>query len=167
MLIDAQEEDLSAQEKANEVRTAVARTAGFRDIAMSDTTVNGVPAVKWEFEVSGDHRIDYFVHDEECGVSAAVLGSTRPGEWAARRETFSEIADSLALDCTAVEAADSPDPSTECDPNYEGECLDPSMPDYDCDGGSGDGPAWTGEVAVVGDDHYDLDRDGDGIACDW
>jgi hypothetical protein len=53
-----------------------------------------------------------------------------------------------------------------CDPNYAGACLRPDASDYDCEGGSGDGPYYTGEVRVVGDDHYDLDRDGDGDACD-
>ena len=56
--------------------------------------------------------------------------------------------------------------SEECDPNYAGACLDPNSSDYDCEGGSGDGPDYTGRVEVVGDDPYDLDRDGDGIACD-
>jgi hypothetical protein len=54
----------------------------------------------------------------------------------------------------------------QCDPNYAGACLDPSLSDYDCEGGSGDGPGYTGTVEVVGDDPFDLDRDGDGIACD-
>lgn len=31
-----------------------------------------------------------------------------------------------------------------CDPNYKGACLDPGASDYDCDGGSGDGPRYTG-----------------------
>lgn len=53
-----------------------------------------------------------------------------------------------------------------CDPNYEGACLKPNSPDYDCAGGSGNGPDYTGPVRVVGDDHYDLDRDGDGEACE-
>jgi hypothetical protein len=53
-----------------------------------------------------------------------------------------------------------------CDPSYEGACLDPTASDYDCAGGSGDGPQYTGTVTVVGDDHFDLDRDGDGIGCD-
>jgi hypothetical protein len=52
-----------------------------------------------------------------------------------------------------------------CDPNYSG-CLDPTAYDYDCLGGSGDGPEYTGLVRVLGDDRFDLDRDGDGIACD-
>jgi hypothetical protein len=59
-----------------------------------------------------------------------------------------------------------PGDSSDCDPNYEGACLDPNAYDYDCEGGSGDGPEYTGPVEVVGDDPYDLDRDGDGVGCD-
>jgi hypothetical protein len=55
--------------------------------------------------------------------------------------------------------------ASECDPNYSG-CLDPFSPDYDCEGGSGDGPDYTGTVEVLGVDHYGLDEDGDGIGCD-
>ncbi|MBF6184039.1 MULTISPECIES: hypothetical protein [Nocardia] len=33
-------------------------------------------------------------------------------------------------------------------------------------GGSGNGPAYTGRVRVVGPDEYDLDRDNDGIGCE-
>ena len=55
---------------------------------------------------------------------------------------------------------------SDCDPNYEGQCLDPNSSDYDCEGGSGDGPDYTGPVTVVGDDHFGLDRDGDGSACE-
>lgn len=54
----------------------------------------------------------------------------------------------------------------ECDPNYSGACLDPYASDYDCAGGSGDGPEYTGPVTVVGEDHYGLDSDGDGSACE-
>src|SRR5262249_13036698 len=62
----------------------------------------------------------------------------------------------------AQRAAAKPD----CDPNYTGACLKPDSSDYDCAGGSGDGPDYTGPVQVVGDDHYGLDRDGDGYACE-
>jgi hypothetical protein len=62
------------------------------------------------------------------------------------------------------EATPSEDDS-DCDPSYEGACLDPSSSDYDCEGGSGDGPHYTGTVTVVGDDHFGLDRDGDGVGC--
>lgn len=53
-----------------------------------------------------------------------------------------------------------------CHPSYEGECV-PITSDADCAGGSGNGPAYVqGPVRVVGPDEYDLDRDGDGIACE-
>jgi hypothetical protein len=53
-----------------------------------------------------------------------------------------------------------------CDPNYSGACV-PIASDVDCAGGSGNGPAYVkGPVKVVGSDIYDLDRDGDGVACD-
>jgi hypothetical protein len=44
-------------------------------------------------------------------------------------------------------------------------CLPPAS-DYDCEGGSGDGPAYTGVVEVIGIDIYGLDADGDGIGCE-
>jgi hypothetical protein len=58
-----------------------------------------------------------------------------------------------------------PDSGGGCDPNYSG-CLDPNASDYDCEGGSGNGPLYTGPVQVIGDDHYGLDSDGDGVGCE-
>ena len=58
-------------------------------------------------------------------------------------------------------------PSTSnCHESYVGACLDPYASDYDCAGGSGNGPKYTGPVRVVGPDDFDLDRDGDGFACE-
>lgn len=54
--------------------------------------------------------------------------------------------------------------SPECTEGYE-PCLPPAY-DYDCSGGSGNGPAYTGTVRVFGWDVYGLDRDGDGIGCE-
>lgn len=57
-------------------------------------------------------------------------------------------------------------PAGECHGSYAGVCV-PIASDVDCAGGSGDGPAYVrGPLRVVGEDVYDLDRDGDGIACD-
>jgi hypothetical protein len=53
-----------------------------------------------------------------------------------------------------------------CHSSYEGACLDPNAEDYDCIGGSGDGPLYTGLVRVVGPDVFDLDRDDDGLGCE-
>jgi hypothetical protein len=45
-------------------------------------------------------------------------------------------------------------------------CLPPAS-DYDCAGGSGDGPAYaSGPIYVTGSDPYGLDSDGDGVACE-
>ncbi len=53
-----------------------------------------------------------------------------------------------------------------CHASYEGACV-PVASDVDCAGGSGNGPAYVrGPVRVVGPDVYDLDRDGDGVACE-
>lgn len=59
-----------------------------------------------------------------------------------------------------------PPPAQACHPSYEGACLDPNASDYDCAGGTGNGPLYTGRVRVVGPDVFDLDRDGDGIGCE-
>jgi hypothetical protein len=66
---------------------------------------------------------------------------------------------------TEVVAVGTKTSTRKCDPNYSG-CV-PIASDVDCAGGGGNGPAYvSGPVRVTGDDIYDLDRDGDGIACD-
>lgn len=52
-----------------------------------------------------------------------------------------------------------------CNPNYSG-CLKPDASDYDCAGGSGNGPYYTGRVQVIGYDQYGLDRNHDGWGCE-
>ena len=53
-----------------------------------------------------------------------------------------------------------------CHLSYQGACV-PIAADVDCASGSGNGPAYVnGPVYVVGIDEYDLDRDGDGVACE-
>jgi hypothetical protein len=61
-----------------------------------------------------------------------------------------------------VPAAD--EPADECHPSYD-PCV-PNASDVDCEGGSGNGPIYTGTVRVIGPDDYDLDRDGDGVGCE-
>jgi len=67
----------------------------------------------------------------------------------------------IAVRCPAprpVAAPPEPEPAPvpACDPNYEGDCLNPASSDYDCAGGSGDGPDYAGPVTVVGHDRFDL-----------
>ena len=73
--------------------------------------------------------------------------------------------------CSASQVPDSSagtgtvaDPSGTCD-GYS-PCLPPAS-DYDCAGGSGDGPEYAqGPIEVTGSDPYELDTEGDGIACE-
>ncbi|WP_198541927.1 hypothetical protein [Parafrankia colletiae] len=54
-----------------------------------------------------------------------------------------------------------------CHPSYSGACLDPNASDYDCEGGSGNGPKYVrGPIEVRGSDPYQLDGDDDGVACE-
>jgi hypothetical protein len=77
----------------------------------------------------------------------------------------------LVLSVAALSASIAVAPAAEgkqkCDPSYKGRCLKPNVKDYDCAGGSGDGPYYvSGPFRVVGKDHYRLDADHDGIACE-
>jgi hypothetical protein len=71
----------------------------------------------------------------------------------------------LEAEAIAAEEAAPAEPAASCHPSYD-PCLDPNAGDYDCEGGEGDGPEYTGLVTVTGSDDYDLDRDGDGTGCD-
>lgn len=54
----------------------------------------------------------------------------------------------------------------DCHPDYGGACV-PIASDVDCAGGNGNGPAYVeGPVYIISGDPYELDRDGDGIACE-
>jgi hypothetical protein len=54
-----------------------------------------------------------------------------------------------------------------CDPAYPDVCLHDGIGDYDCAGGTGDGPNYVhGPIRVLPPDPFDLDRDGDGTGCD-
>ena len=68
---------------------------------------------------------------------------------------------------TAPPAPPSTPPPENCHDSYRGECLKVGIGDYDCAGGSGNGPNYVqGTVRVVGPDEFDLDRDGDGLGCE-
>jgi hypothetical protein len=77
------------------------------------------------------------------------------------------VAGVSAVSATAASpAAKKPPKKSKCHPSYKGACLDASASDYDCLGGSGNGPKYTGAVRVVGPDVFRLDADGDGWGCD-
>lgn len=63
-----------------------------------------------------------------------------------------------------VKDPEPPSPSN-CTAGYS-PCLPPAS-DYDCGGGSGNGPEYVYQVVTVtGSDPYELDNDGDGFGCD-
>lgn len=58
-------------------------------------------------------------------------------------------------------------PARNCDPAYPDVCLRDGIGDYDCAGGSGNGPNYvSGPIRVLPPDPFDLDRDADGIGCE-
>lgn len=60
-----------------------------------------------------------------------------------------------------------PAPSSSCHASYVGYCVTAGIGDWDCAGGSGNGPNYLPvAVQVVGYDEFDLDRDGDGWGCE-
>lgn len=64
----------------------------------------------------------------------------------------------------AVQPAAAHNKGSHCTRGYR-PCLHPAS-DYDCRGGSGDGPKYTGTVRVTGSDPYGLDSDNDGWGCE-
>jgi hypothetical protein len=65
-----------------------------------------------------------------------------------------------------VSGSDGDSGDRSCEPGYS-RCLDPNASDYDCSGGSGNGPRYVGwAIGVIGDDRFGLDRDGNGVACE-
>lgn len=84
----------------------------------------------------------------------------------ARQRAREEAAEKRREEEQAEEESETSAGASKCHPSYEGACLDPLVSDYDCLGGSGDGPLYTGTVTVVGPDEYDLDRNGDGVGCE-
>jgi endonuclease YncB( thermonuclease family) len=68
---------------------------------------------------------------------------------------------------TAPPATTTAPPAQNCHSSYTGACLLVGIGDYDCAGGSGNGPNYVqGPVYVGGYDEFDLDRDGDGVGCE-
>jgi len=58
-------------------------------------------------------------------------------------------------------------PAGNCDPAYPDACLHDGIGDYDCAGGSGNGPNYVqGPIQVRPPDPFGLDSDHDGIGCE-
>ncbi len=113
-----------------------------------------------------DSRDGYGRHDREDAYIAADQASTNYTCPAPSTTTPTTVARAPK---PATPKTIDPTPTTSsrgrCDPNYTG-CV-PIDSDVDCAGGKGNGPSYVaGPVRVIGRDIYDLDRDGDGVACE-
>jgi hypothetical protein len=82
------------------------------------------------------------------------------------RFTLFLILVALATSVASSYASAAPTKKRKCHPSYKLKCLDPNAYDYDCIGGSGNGPKYTGLVKVVGPDVFRLDADHDGWGCE-
>jgi endonuclease YncB( thermonuclease family) len=99
---------------------------------------------------------------------ARAVGEARSegrGAWGACEASF-DFSRAWTVRENAPPAPPPPTTASNCHPSYEGACLDPGSSDYDCAGGSGNGPDYTGPVRVVGPDDFGLDADGDGVGCE-
>lgn len=102
-------------------------------------------------------------------VRRQVTTDSPPGTVISQKPKAGKDADQFTIVTLVVAkapASPSPEPEPACHPSYEGACLMPDASDYDCAGGSGDGPYYTGRVSVVGPDVFGLDGDGDGVGCE-
>jgi len=84
-----------------------------------------------------------------------------------RQIEISERQEAHRLQTEERKAIEEAEQAQACDPGYVGECLKDGIGDYDCAGGSGDGPNYVySEVTVVGPDVFGLDANGNGIGCE-
>jgi hypothetical protein len=82
---------------AESVRAQTSQSSGYGELAFEPTTLSGLPAARWVFDVSGDRRVDYFTNI--CDVGVAVLGSTTPAIFGSLAPTFHEAASSVTVPC--------------------------------------------------------------------
>jgi hypothetical protein len=128
---------------------AVRVSSAARDVCTHDPVRQGY-AGTWTLTRDGDHwtAVDARI-DQVSGGTPTLVAS----ECEAPPPTT-----------TTTTTTKPPKPVQSCTPGYS-PCLAPAS-DYDCSGGTGDGPEYSGQVSVSGSDPYDLDADGDGIGCE-
>jgi hypothetical protein len=97
-------------------------------------------------------------------TTTAAPTTTKPRPTTTRRATTTtRKATPTTRRATPTTAA----PARNCDPAYPDACLHDGIGDYDCAGGSGNGPNYVrGPIRVRPPDPFGLDRDGDGVGCE-
>jgi hypothetical protein len=129
-------------------------------VEVPDVTGEDADSAKSTIEESGDLTAGYDVEPED--PTACTVGGQDP----AGGESVDAGTDvTLTLECEEPAPDDGGGGDTNCEPGYD-PCLDADSSDYDCEGGEGDGPDYTGLVTVTGGDRFELDDDGDGTGCD-
>jgi hypothetical protein len=132
----------------------------FQEVEVADASLpEGTREVRTE-GVAGVRTIRY-----EVTVTNGVQTGKRKVSEEVTREPVDRV---VAVGTRQPEPEPEPEqePEPTCHPNYAGACV-PFASDVDCAGGSGNGPAYVrGPVRIIGPDIYDLDRDGDGVACE-
>jgi hypothetical protein len=109
VLIDTSEgEDYTPQQKAETVRAQTSTASSYREISFAPAQLGGRDGWEWEFEVSGDRRVDYFV--SACNTAFAVLGSTSPGRFEGLQGMFRDVGSSVAPNCPDAGAPPVPVP---------------------------------------------------------
>jgi hypothetical protein len=132
----------------------------FEEVVVEDSALlEGIRQVQTE-GAAGEKTITY-----EVTITDGVQTSKRRVKEEVTRQPVDRV---IVVGTGQPEPEPEPEPREEspCHPSYAGVCV-PFATDVDCAGGSGNGPAYVrGPLRVIGPDVYDLDRDGDGIACD-
>ncbi len=139
---------------AAEIRTVTETVEiPFERVTRDDPTLASGKSVVSTKGVAGAKTLTYEV---------TLVGGVETG-----RKLVNEVVTKAPVaEVTRVGTKPASKPKPSCDPNYTGACV-PIASDVDCEGGSGDGPAYVrGPVKVVGTDIYDLDRDNDGYGCE-
>jgi hypothetical protein len=100
--------------------------------------------------------------------SGALMLRAASGGWEPVDASFDKVSGGTptlqASECGGAATPPPGAPAEDCTPGYS-PCLPPAT-DYDCEGGTGDGPEYTSQVQVTGSDPYGLDADGNGVGCD-
>lgn len=144
---------------ATETEVKESTVVPFSAVTVEDNTIDVGQSVVTSTGVDGQKVTTYLV---------SYLDGVEVSRSVAREEITVQPVNEVTANGTRVPPPPAPPAavSNGCDPNYDGACV-PIASDVDCAGGSGNGPAYVaGPVRIIGSDIYDLDRDGDGIACD-
>lgn len=104
--------------------------------------------------------------EDSLPMETGTTAETTTTEATAAPTTLATTTTSPRVPTSTTSTAEPEPEETGCHPSYEGACLPAGASDIDCEGGSGDGPEYSGPVRVVGPDEYELDRDGNGLGCE-